>query len=329
MICVEAVSRLHFGLFSLGGATHWPACDGQGQVPARRFGGVGLMVNHPGLRLRLEPAEEWSAEGPLADRALHYACRLAEALSGHSLQPQRIIMERCAPEHAGLGTGTQLALAVALAVMSSAGIPWTEPFALTCAGLLGRGTRSALGMYGFLQGGFLVEAGKADDAAMSPLVFSNDFPSDWRIILIQPKAASGLHGQAERQAFAQLQSVPIPPTSTDSLARLALLGMIPALLDRDLPAFGEALYDFNRRVGELFAPVQGGPYAHPAAAELVAFLRSRGVRGVGQSSWGPTLFAVVEEVRAAELVGEIQKRLEAEVIVTEAANDGAYLVPPE
>jgi beta-ribofuranosylaminobenzene 5'-phosphate synthase len=62
---------------------------------------------------------------------------------------------------------------------------------------------------------------------------------------------------------------------------------------------------------------------------LVAFLRSRGVRGVGQSSWGPTLFAVVEEVRAAELVGEIQKRLEAEVIVTEAANDGAYLVPPE
>jgi predicted sugar kinase len=53
------------------------------------------------------------------------------------------------------------------------------------------------------------------------------------------------------------------------------------------------------------------------------------VRGVGQSSWGPTLFAVVEEARAAELAGEIQKRLEAEVIVTEAANDGAYLVPPE
>ncbi|MBL8792332.1 MAG: beta-RFAP synthase [Planctomycetia bacterium] len=328
MICVEAVSRLHFGLFTLGGATHWPGCDGVASVPARRFGGVGLMVQQPGLRIRMQPADEWSAEGPLADRALSYACRLADGLLGRTLPPQKIILEHCAAEHAGLGTGTQLALAVALAVMSSAGIPWTESFALTCASLLGRGTRSALGIYGFLQGGFLVEAGKADDEAISPLVFCNDFPADWRIVLIQ-LPATGLHGSAERQAFAQLQALPIPPAATDTLARLALLGMIPALLDRDLPAFGEALYDFNRRVGELFAPVQGGPYAHPAAAEVVAFLRSRGVHGVGQSSWGPTLFAVIEEARAEQLAEEIRRRLDVSVIVTDAANDGALLVQPE
>jgi predicted sugar kinase len=110
------------------------------------------------------------------------------------------------------------------------------------------------------------------------------------------------------------------------MCRLALLGLVPAVVEGDLAAFGEALFDFNRRCGEAFAPVQGGIYASPAVADLVAFFRRQGVRGVGQSSWGPTVFAVVPDAEEADA---LSRRLRergpgpAEVVITAACNRGA------
>ena len=103
-----------------------------------------------------------------------------------------------------------------------------------------------------------------------------------------------------------------------------------SLAEQDCQTFGEALYDFNRRVGELFAPVQGGIYSHPLVAEVVAFIRGRHVPGVGQSSWGPTVFAIVaSEQEADELATAIRKRFDlsvAEVICTAACNNGAQVI---
>src|SRR4051812_20613887 len=118
MVRVRTSSRLHFGLLSLagGGGTPWADPPEVGILPARRFGGVGLMVEHPGIQVRAPPAAAWSAEGPLAERALAFAHRFAdgsrEGEAGRPLPPQRLAVERAAPEHAGLGTGTQLGLAV-------------------------------------------------------------------------------------------------------------------------------------------------------------------------------------------------------------------------
>ena len=60
---------------------------------------------------------------------------------------------------------------------------------------------------------------------------------------------------------------------------------------RSAIATGLAKPCFNsvRSVGEYFRPVQGGPYADPLVTELVGWLRSVGVRGVAQTSWGPTI----------------------------------------
>src|SRR4051794_15902889 len=93
MIRVTTGSRLHFGLIGLGA-----------DAP-RRFGGVGLMVERPGLSLRAEDAAEWSASGPLAERALGFARRFAANVG--SDRPQRLTVEQAPPEHVGLGTGTQ------------------------------------------------------------------------------------------------------------------------------------------------------------------------------------------------------------------------------
>jgi beta-RFAP synthase len=318
MIRVQAPSRLHFGLLSL------PAA---GEKDMRRFGGVGLMVQSPGISLSVEPAAEWSAHGPLVERVLAFAQRFAATFAPEQARPHRITVEACAPEHAGLGTGTQLGLAVGRALAAAFGFP--EMDALELARRVGRGERSALGIHGFAHGGFVVDGGKGPSTTVAPLLVRMDFPEAWRIVLMLPAWAQGLHGPAEREAFRRLQQQGFPAATTDALCRLTLLGMLPALVERDLSAFGEALHEFNARVGDAFAPAQGGTYAHPRLAEVVEFIRQQGVAGTGQSSWGPTVFAVAgDEAQAANLARRLRQQFalaDGEVLVTAANCAGALL----
>jgi predicted sugar kinase len=107
--------------------------------------------------------------------------------------------------------------------------------------------------------------------------------------------------------------------------------MLPALTEADVRAFGETVYEFNYRVGECFTSVQGGVYASPRIAELVAFLRRQGVPGTGQSSWGPGVFAVVSDGdQAADVARRIRQHFgwgPEGVLVGRAENEGARIVP--
>jgi beta-RFAP synthase len=283
------------------------------------------MVQKPGVTVVAQPASTWSAEGALADRALTVARRLIQTLPSGVGEPQHLIVEESAPEHVGLGTGTQLGLAVAWAVSRAWGLSDLPLEQL--ARRIGRGQRSALGIHGFAQGGFLVDGGKRDPERLAPLVARAAFPDAWRVVLVLPPGEKGLHGDAESQAFGRLGRHQTGPGLTDLLCRLVLLGMLPALAERDLESFGEAVFDFNARVGEAFAAVQGGLYASPRIAEVVAFVRQQGVRGVGQSSWGPAVFAITApEERAQELARRLRCRFALEepaVLVTPACNHGA------
>jgi beta-RFAP synthase len=261
------------------------------------------MIEAPGIRLTATTAADWSADGPLADRALEFARRFAATLPAGQGCPQHFRIEQATPEHAGLGTGTQLGLAVARAIAVASGLPGME--AAELARRIGRGARSALGVHGFAQGGFLVEGGKRIQDELAPLVTRLAFPEAWRVIVALPPGLPGVHGNEEALAFAQLYDRPAALARTEALCRLVLLGMLPALVERDLDAFGEALHDFNRRAGDVFAGIQRGPYAGLAVTELVQFFRSQGVRGVGQSSWGPAVFAVVG---SDELGQELKRR---------------------
>jgi beta-RFAP synthase len=300
MIRIQAPSRLHFGLFSLAAGEPRRNLDDEPSLPTRRFGGVGLMIEEPALVLLAEPAETWSASGPVAKRVLEFV----KQCSRRETKPMRFTVQQAPPEHAGFGAGTQLALAVAKALAIHSEL--AESNAESLAARAGRGLRSAIGVHGFDRGGLIVEAGKLGDEAVAPLLIHEKIPDAWRIVLIKTGAEPALHGDAERAAFEKL---PTKPELTDVLCRLVLLGMLPALRAGDCRAFGEALYDFNARVGEAFAPVQGGRYCNAAVAEIIRFIRSTNVAGVGQSSWGPAVFAIVEdEARAANMNAAIQRR---------------------
>jgi beta-RFAP synthase len=264
------------------------------------------MVESPAVGVAVEVAEDWSAEGPSAERALAVAQRVAPD------RPHRIVVGVCPPEHIGLGVGTQLSLAVARAIIGP------ETATAELARLAGRGNRSGIGVHGFERGGFLVDGGKREGDELAPLIVLAEFPADWRIVLLTPKVESSWHGDRERAAFAAMNAA----QADDALCRLVLLGMLPALAEHDLPSFGEALHEYNRRSGEPFRSSQGGAFA-PESAAVIDWLRGQEIAGVGQSSWGPTVFAVVEDAeRAAAVAESAQKRLRAAVEVTAARNRG-------
>ena len=228
--------------------------------------------------------------------------RLSQSLPEAERRPLQVLVEQCPAEHTGLGVGTQLALAVAKAVSVATGS--RDLTALELASRVGRGERSAIGIHGFDRGGLLVEGGKCAGEAISPLIEQVEFPAAWRIVLLTPPGAVW-HGDRERAAFATAT-----PGEPDALRRIVENEILPAAQASDLNAFGDAVYEFNRRAGEPFAIAQGGAYASPAIAELIAELRQIGIRGVGQSSWGPTVFAIVPDSDTAlSLVLRYRSRL--------------------
>jgi beta-ribofuranosylaminobenzene 5'-phosphate synthase len=275
---LQTPSRLHFGLL------------GWGPDAPRQFGGVGLMVDDPGITLTARPAPAWSAEGPLAERVL----RVARSVAGQAPVPTAAFAVASAPsEHVGLGVGTQLSLAVAQALLvlgQATDVPLER-----LAQLTGRGLRSGIGLHGFRHGGLLVDGGRGRSQTVPPLLARLDFPPEWSVLLVNPARGPGLHGAAETKAFATLP--PIPDRVTDRLCRTVLLGLMPAVLERDLDAFGASLSELQEQVGRCFAPAQGGTVASADSAAVVRHLRALGLRGVGQSSWGPTLYGFCETDR--------------------------------
>jgi len=244
------------------------------------------MIDTPSVHLEVEPAKEWSITGPGAERAATIAKQLTDT-------SHRVDMLACSAEHVGLGVGTQLSLALGRALQPA----WATS---TTARYLGRGQRSAIGCFGFDHGGLIIEAGKRPGEADSTLIGAYRLPESWRVLLVIPRQSGRWSGSAERQAFQTIHHHGMPESWTDRMARLALLGIAPSALECDLLNFGEAVHEYNRMAGEPYRDIQGGVYSRPAITSAIQTLRGMGLAGVGQSSWGPTIFAIVGDPEQAE-----------------------------
>lgn len=313
-VTVQAPSRLHCGLFSFG------------NPEVRQYGGVGVMIDAPSLALHVGRSREWTATGPLSERALADAQRISAGSRLEALGPLAIEIESAPPQHIGLGSGTQLALSIAAALETLADPSWsnTDPAAL--ARQAGRGLRSAVGLYGFAYGGLIVEGGKWEEADISPLVARVDLPQEWRFVLVLPRQRPGLSGEREKRAFAELPAVRAEMTA--EMCREAVTHLVPAAREAAFGEFSESLYRLGQLAGETFAPVQGGVFASEALTEIAGYVRATGVAGVAQSSWGPTLFAVAESDAAAEkLMADLRGRYgeDLQLTVTAANRGGARI----
>lgn len=285
----------------------------------RRFGGIGAGLESPSLLLEARRAASLTAEGPESARVLSYAQRFLER---HGLQGGATLrVRRAIPAHSGLGSGTQLALATARAL---AALFDEAGDAAGLAQATGRARRSAVGTWVFEQGGFVLEGGRrVEGEGPGPLLLRRPIPAAWRCVVAIPRVTRGRSGDEEEQAFRSLP--PAPPELAGRIARLILSVVLPALVEEDLSGFGRGITEVSALVGEMFASVQGGRYAHPRVAELVEALLAAGAAGAGQSSWGPATYGLFADDaaarRAADRIGGVAD--DPLVLVTAFANHGA------
>lgn len=305
-ITVTSTGRLHMGFFDLHGGL------------GRKFGSIGLSLAEPMQVLSLSTAEGLQVTGhssvPAATlaKATDIARQLIEKLNLSN--SANIHIEQHVTEHAGLGSGTQLALAIGMAIARLHHLDLsTEQIAV----LTGRGGRSGIGIAAFDHGGLLIDGGrttsfnvpkssqlggaanvKVTPIKVPPLLARYDFPENWRILLIFDSSQPGIHGNKEMEAFNQL------PEFSENLAaylcRHVLMQAMPALVERDLAAFGNSIQALQSHVGDYFAPAQGGRYASQLVGAVLQHLEAIGAACFGQSSWGPTGFAIFENALEAE-----------------------------
>jgi beta-RFAP synthase len=292
---VVAPSRLHFGLLGF-------------QDSVFPFGGVGAMLDMPGAIVEVTPSDALRITGASMVRAQAAAASWSRS-TGRAVGAIRLHVAHLVDQHIGLGSGTQLAMAIAKALCQSVGDFDTSTERLAAS--VGRGERSSVGSLGFAEGGFIFERGHANGAtgrAIAAVYQRWPIPSGWRFVICRPlRKPAGMSGTKEQAAFERLP--PVPSTVTDRLLSITAETMIPALRDGDLAAFGESVYQYGHLAGTCFAKVQGGPFASAEIATIVAAIRSFGITGVGQSSWGPAVFAIVDdEARAHDLRRWLDKR---------------------
>ena len=311
-VTVTVPARLHLGFLDLNGGL------------GRRFGGIGLAIGGLGTRLTIERAGKSQASGPDADRVSQHLQKIERLLSlrgGHRIRVSEVV-----PAHAGLGSGTQLALAVA------AGLRSLHNLRLDIAGdalRLGRGARSGIGIGLFSRGELVVDGGRGDGERLAPIICRLPVPEDWRILVILDPQRQGIHGPEEGATMATLRSMCAADAAR--LCRLVLMQALPALADHDLANFGAAIKELQIELGDYFAPAQGGArFMSPDVAAILDILDRAGAFGVGQSSWGPTGFAFAqtpdEAARLAMIAAPQARRRGLDIRVCQALNRGAQIV---
>lgn len=324
---VKTPARLHLGLLDINGDL------------GRLYGSIGVAIERPNVLLEAEllgemsapGAPAWEVEGLETERVATFASRFLERYP----LPYRVRLRLLAaiPAHVGLGSGTQLALAVGTALARLGGLRLSVP---EIALAVRRGVHSGIGIAAFQGGGFILDGGHrvtptdpaTQERRLPPILVQHPFPEQWYFVVVVPQISPGFSGERERSAFETLPQA--PAAAAERISRLLLIKMLPALIERDILAFGQALTAIQQLVGDCFAAVQGGRYAHSLSEELIGFMLEQGAAGAGQSSWGPTVYGLVEGEEAARLLAEAVRAFlasqdEGQTLIVRAANHGAQV----
>ncbi|MBM3236468.1 beta-ribofuranosylaminobenzene 5'-phosphate synthase [Candidatus Poribacteria bacterium] len=331
-VIITTPSRLHFALIDLNGSL------------GRVDGGVGLALTYPCFQIIATSSMDVQIVGSTPSPALP-ACgegrgggflSRAEGIinllkSKYNFNGIRIEIAQSIPAHTGLGSGTQLSLGIAAAVGALNDINFNiEETAL----LVGRGGTSGIGVAAFCHGGFIIDGGHrfpaqkssflpssaSGNVAPPPVLFRQDFP-DWPVLIVIPNCRH-ISGAEEVRLFTTL--CPMLQTDAQQLSHLILMKLLPALVENDLIRFGEAINQIQE-IGwkKIEVDAQG-----TIIQQTMAFLRNNGAIGVGLSSWGPTLYALGEDVKSLqEKTKQFLARLPegGTCFITKANNIGAQV----
>ena len=316
---VETISRLHFGFMNLTGSSD------------RLNGSMGVALNSPNTVVTVGRNNNLVIKNGNERKILGFVTKFSKR---YHIEPNvRIKVEKSIPEHLGLGSGTQLALAIsfAMAKINDINIDVRE-----IATIMGRGKRSQVGIACFDTGGFIIDADekkilKDEVAPPTRTIFRRDFPEKWCFVLVIPKTEIGLSGEIEEAALNRV--TPSKKISAE-ICKLVQGQLLPSFFEEDIEGFGSALTEIDRRTGMYFGKAQGGVYRDKMGKEIIECMLQSGAYGVGQSSWGPTLYGLVKEKESRQIAAHMRhfltrNNIKGRVFVSYCNNEGAKIIVNE
>ncbi|MGB9938183.1 MAG: beta-ribofuranosylaminobenzene 5'-phosphate synthase [Methanobacterium sp.] len=324
---IRTPSRLHLTLIDLNGSI------------GRIDGGVGLTVQEPELVLHAEPQEsgiEITFEKEANQNLVKDYSEKIENSTRKMLGFLKIDsgvkfnVKNMYPAHSGLGSGTQISLAVGKLILKLNGHDLSAP---EIAKIVGRGGTSGIGVQAFDHGGFIIDGGhslnekpdflpsSASHALPAPLIARYDFPKDWKTIMAIPNIPAGASGPKEVNIFQEY--CPIPLSEVQKLSHVLLMKMMPAVVEKDIESFGYAVSEIQSTgFKKIELELQD-----PLVNEIIERMRSAGAPAVGMSSFGPTVYAVTDTnaQEIATAARKIMKEVGGQLIITKAQNNGAII----
>ena len=325
---IKSPSRLHLGLIDMNGSY------------GRLDGGIGLTIKDPNFLLYAEPAEkgisiEFDDKFPFTDDIKHECNKKITAAAEKVINFYDVDegfyfrVDKSYLPHSGLGSGTQIALSTGKLICEHIG---QESNGYSLGKITGRGGTSGIGVFAFDYGGFIVDGGhsvkekssflpsSASKAGPPQLFGRYEFPDEWGVLLVILKSDVSVNGQKEVNIFQEY--CPIDRNEVELYSHLIFMNMIPFLIEKDLPCFGNIINKIQT-IG--FKNIEVSLQSDNIKA-LMNKLTEIGAYAVGMSSFGPTVYSfydntnkhIVEEIK--DYVGD-----DGIVITTKAQNHGHIL----
>lgn len=301
--------RIHFSLIDENGYT------------GRVDGGIGLMLDRPNVVFEASnSAKEFKIE---SHKYYRESIEVINEIAAKVFKKYNISnknfhfnLKRYFPSHVGLGSKTQLSLAIATAITRLKNIDHLMHKDLTK--LVERGGTSGIGWKGFETGGFILDGGhdfgtgkekqtflpsSASTSANPALtIFRHKIPENWRFVLVIPNVKKGAYGDEEISVFQNY--APIPRSEVNEVSHQVIMKILPGIIKNDLICFGQGL----KRIQNIGFKKIEIELQHQIVKDLLIFFEEYELKAYGMSSFGPSVVAIVEsDTEAEDLLREVQK----------------------
>jgi len=238
-------------------------------------------------------------------------------------------------EHLGIGSKTQLSLAIATAISKLEGLDISVDL---LAKIVGRGGTSGIGWRGFETGGFILDGGhdfgdgkeketflpsSASPASPALTLIRYPIPENWRFVEIIPNVKKGAHGTEEVSIFQKY--APINREEVNEVSHQILMKILPGIIKNDLDCFGQGL----KRIQALGFKKIEIDLQDLIVKQIFEFLDREKVKAYGMSSFGPCVVTITDNEESAVILKkkceEFIRDVGGTVLIAKPNNTGAEI----
>lgn len=295
---------------------HATLIDMNGSI-GRIDGGIGFTLSNPSWKVDFETTESppLMLDVPEGIEASFIHVLVSEVLNCFGMLSAKarigIKVREIIPRHVGLGSKTQLALALADGISRLLKLDNTPLSKEVLASIVRRGGTSGIGVTSYFHGGAIIDGGhefgagkekesflpsSASNARPAPVLSRDDMPEGWRAVIGIPTLEEGAHDADEIDIFKQ--NCPVPISEVQQLSHVILMKLLPAIKQQRFNEICDCI-NFFQDIG--FKKVEVG-LRGKVYRQMLRDWRAAGAPCAGMSSFGPTIYSLAEsDVQALAL----------------------------